>query len=341
MENITSIDKRVEYYRNNQKTQVLDENMRAQAITEKSTIYSTAQNRTLDSPLRMMISIYEKNGYETAYHGKERYVYYHNLPVTGILHRHEFIEIFYVIDGYFEQILLGEKHHFNAGEFVITDQNCEHSDYLVPTEASVLFLQIKSEYLDEILHRFDEQDELKKFLFHALSRQKKEQSFLKLKEMNESRKQTLILLEKLFCEYEEKAPGFEEISKGLIIRLLQHICVNYSPELKTDTKESKEKAILYELERFIRLHFKEVDAIMLESTFHYHRNYYNLLFKKYLGVTFKEYLTEVRMKKAHELFKTTNLPINEIIGMVGYKNTSHFYHKYEETYGHGPRKETK
>lgn len=338
MDKMTSLDERIEYYRNNRKIQVLDEDMKERAISEKEAVYSIAQNRTLDSDLRIMISIYEQNGYETAYYGKDEYVYYHNVPVTGILHKHEFIEIFYVIDGYFEQILLGEKHHFEAGEFVITDQNCEHSDYLVPTDASVLFLQIRAEYLDEILHRFDEQDELTKFLFHALSRQKKEQSFLKLREMNDSRAKTLSILEELFSELAGEELGYEEISKGLIIRLLQHICVNYRPILKTDTRESKEKAILYELERFIRLHYANVDARMLENTFHYHRNYYNLLFRKYLGMTFKEYLTEVRMKKANELFKTTKLPINEIIHAVGYQNTSHFYHIYEEKYKHAPRK---
>lgn len=339
MNGFYTIDKRIVYYRKEQRFQALNDVVIEEALREKVPVYPIAQNRTLDSAFRILISVYEKNGRETSFYGKEEYVFYHDVPFIGVLHKHEFIEIFYVIDGYFEQILLGEKHHFEAGEFVITDQNCEHSDYLVPTDASVIFLQIRADYLDEILHLFDERDELHEFLFHALSRQKKEQSFLQLQEMNESSEKTRFLLERLFQEIEEKELGYSEICKGLIIRLLQHICVNYRPILKTDTKEGKEKAILYELERFIRLHYSDVNALMLENMFHYHRNYYNLLLQKYRGMTFKEYLLEVRMKKADELLRTTRLPINKIIHMIGYKNTSHFYHMYEKKYGHAPRKE--
>lgn len=340
MNKFYTIDQRISYYRKGQKHQVPDHEIAEEDFHEKVQVYPIAQNRTLDSLFRIFISVYDKNGCETSFYGNEKYVIYHNVPFVGVLHKHEFIEIFFVIDGYFEQILLGEKHHFEAGEFVITDQNCEHSDYLVPEDASVIFLQIRADYLDEILHLFDERDELHKFLFHALSRQKKEQSFLKLQEMNDCREKSLFILEQLFHEIEDKELGYKEICKGLLIRLLQHICINYRPILKTDSQESKEKAILYELERFIRLHCSDVNALMLEKMFHYHRNYYNLLFRKYRGMTFKEYLLDVRMKRADELFRTTRLPINKIIHMVGYENTSHFYHKYQEKFGHAPRKQT-
>ena len=40
------------------------------------------------------------------------------------------MEILYVIEGSFTQILLGEEIRFEQGEFVITDQNCEHADYI-------------------------------------------------------------------------------------------------------------------------------------------------------------------------------------------------------------------
>lgn len=338
MNDFYTIDKRIEYYRNEQEIQELSDFMPDNEIVEKSQVYPIAQNRTLDSEMKMQISVYDCYGREKAYYVDGNFTFYHEIPFVGILHKHEFIEIFYVIDGYFEQILLGEKHRFEAGEFVITDQNCEHSDYLTSIDASVAFLQIRADYLDEILHTFDERDELHRFLFHALSRQKKEQSFLQLRPMNDCKKKSSIILEQLFHEITEKELGYKEIRKGLMIRLLQHICINYSPILKTDTHESKEKAILYELERFIRLTGSKVNASLLEEMFHYHRNYYNLLFQKYRGMSFKEYLMDIRMKRADELFRTTNLPINRIIHMVGYENTSHFYHLYEKKYGHLPRK---
>ena len=69
-------------------------------------------------------------------------------------------------------------------------------------------------------------------------------------------------------------------------------------KLHSSDRESREKALLYELERYIRLHFATVTSRELETTFHYHRNYYNLLLQKYLGVSFQEYLQDIRMKQA-------------------------------------------
>lgn len=340
MERFSTIDKRIEYYREEQESRALNAGDEAEILREKTQVYPVAQNRTLDSKLGIQISVYDKSGREVSYYDDGEYTFYHDVPFIGVLHKHEFIEIFYVIDGFFEQILLGEKHHFEAGEFVITDQNCEHSDYLVAEDAAVLFLKIRADYIDEILHQFDEEDELHRFLFHALSRQKKEQSFLQLKEMNSCRQRSMEILEQIFQEAQAKELGCNEIIKGLLIRLLQHICINYRPILKTDTQESKEKAILYELERYIILNCADADAKVLEKTFHYHRNYYNLLFRKYKGMTFKEYLLEVRMKRADELLRTTELPVNKIVQIVGYKNTSHFYHLYEKRFGHAPRRES-
>lgn len=337
MKNYISIDKRVNDYRKDSIT--IDFSKAEKSSTEfleKQYPY-IAQNRTLDNQFRMMLSIYRKDGVESAYYGEKRFCYQHELPFTGVLHKHEFIEIFYVIDGSFEQILLGEHHFFKKGEFVITDQNCEHSDYLIPVDASVMFLMISSDYLDELLHCYDEKDELQRFLFHALNRQKREQSFLKLKEMNDGREQSLRILEQLFEEMIGNELGTNEVRKGLLIRLLRHLCVNYRPILNSDTQEGKEKATLYEVERYIRIHLADVTSSTLEETFHYHRNYYNLLLQKYRGTTFKKYLLDIRLRKADELFRTTVYSIKDIIRSVGYENTSHFYHLYEKKYGHAPR----
>ena len=207
------------------------DNNEIETSSEKEQLHHIVQNRTLDEPFRIMISVYNTKGLEISYYGEQKYSFYHNIPFTGVLHKHEFIEIYYVIDGFFEQILMAEKYHFEAGEFVISDQNCEHSDYLVSIDASVIFIQIRADYLNELLHWYDEKDQLHKFLFHALSRQKKEQSFLRLHELNNAREKSLQILEQLFEEVTLQEIGYNEISKGLLIRLLQHLCVTYSHHL--------------------------------------------------------------------------------------------------------------
>ena len=97
-----------------------------------------------------------------------RRLVHREFPRLGWFHKHEYVEIFYVIEGSFTQVLFGEKIRFEQGEFVITDCNCEHADYIESQNAAVLFLQVQADYLEKLLRSYDGIDEMKQFLFHAL-----------------------------------------------------------------------------------------------------------------------------------------------------------------------------
>ena len=48
-------------------------------------------------------------------------------------------------------------------------------------------------------------------------------------------------------------------------------------------------------------------------------------------------LREKRLGRAAELLAGTALPVEDIIGAVGYDNTSYFYRKFREHYGVSPK----
>ena len=117
-------------------------------------------------------------------------------------------------------------------------------------------------------------------------RQKREQSFLELKQTEKTEGETPDIeriLEVLVSENLEKEPGYDKIEQGLMIRILQHLCRDYTLQLHSDSREGREKVFLYELECFIRTNAASVTAAKLEEKFHYHRNYYSLILKKYRG----------------------------------------------------------
>lgn len=158
---------------------------------------------------------------------------------------------------------------------MITDPNCEHADYIEGEDASVLFLRIRSDYMERLLKSYDGTDEMRQFLFHALLSRKQEQSFLELRpdDNNSHHPDMERLLEVLVCENFAKDPGYEKIEEGLMIRILQHLCSNYSLQLHSDSRENREKEFLFELECYIRKNAASVTVAGLEEKFHYHRNY--------------------------------------------------------------------
>ena len=309
--------------------------------------------RQVQSAFSTLLCFYDTAGNEYTFSRAGMRHVRRTLPWQRHYHTHDYIEILLCLKRSFRQILLGEPRIFAAGEVVITDKNLEHADMLEgKADTAVLFLSLQADYLDQLLSSYGSRDDLQRFFFHALQKQRKEQSYIHLRPNRDpspaaapapgsaldaaSGLQLSRLLETLVEEDYFPGPGSEDIIRGSLIRLLSLLCRQYSTRLHSSDQESKERALLYELERYLRLHFATVTAAELEEVFHYHRNFYNLLLQKYRETTFRDYLLDIRMRHAAELLKNTRLPVREVALAAGYHNSSHFYHLFERHFGVSP-----
>lgn len=63
------------------------------------------------------------------------------------------------------------------------------------------------------------------------------------------------------------------------------------------------------------------------------KNYISKMFRVKLGMSYIEYLTLVRLDKASDLLRTTDININTVAEMVGYANTASFRRAFKVKYG--------
>ena len=70
--------------------------------------------------------------------------------------------------------------------------------------------------------------------------------------------------------------------------------------------------------------------------FGYNSAYLGRIFKENTGETFGAYVEKVRMQKACELLKETDLKVYEIAERVGYKNVDYFHIKFRKNVGMSP-----
>ena len=47
------------------------------------------------------------------------------------MHSHEYLELFYIIDGEYRQKILGSEFTFHKGELCLIDKNCQHQEILI------------------------------------------------------------------------------------------------------------------------------------------------------------------------------------------------------------------
>lgn len=89
--------------------------------------------------------------------------------------------------------------------------------------------------------------------------------------------------------------------------------------------------------KYINEHYAEpLRRKQLADIVHMSPSYFGDQFKKSLGVSVVDYITDVRIRKAYSLLKHTNDPIHNIVSSVGFNSPSLFYRKFFEYYGIRP-----
>lgn len=68
----------------------------------------------------------------------------------------------------------------------------------------------------------------------------------------------------------------------------------------------------------------DLHLTMLAERYHFNTSYFSELFRMHVGLTFSDYLTDIRMSKAAQLLLESELPLSDIAELTGYANPSYF-----------------
>ncbi len=113
-------------------------------------------------------------------------------------------------------------------------------------------------------------------------------------------------------------------------------CLENENVIQLDTFRRK---LLVNAEEYMRTHFSE--ELNIENVADYlsiDRRYLYKLFKKYSGISPKQYLNNIRISRATELLLNSELSITEIAQIVGYKDSLQFSTFFKKQTGMSPKK---
>jgi YesN/AraC family two-component response regulator len=88
---------------------------------------------------------------------------------------------------------------------------------------------------------------------------------------------------------------------------------------------------------YIASHYmKDLDLNVVANQMNMGYCYASTLFKRYIGMSFTQFLNNYRMDKALELLENTNCFVYEVAGKVGFASNKYFFRKFKELYGMTP-----
>ena len=257
------------------------------------------------------------------------------------LHTHDYIELAYVVEGEFAQHIMGKDVKFKKGEICLIDKNCVHQDYLYANNSIVLFIGLANDVFDEAMVENIEERGILDFLRKALMKRKDVNQFLHFKpklikdEPDAKLEEMLIWLLK---ELGQKDGASRYICKGLLIRILHHISTNYEFYLSKEQRKRMNWLAFEEINRYINENYAHVTIKDLVERFHFNEDYYNRLLKEKTGMTYSEYVQNIRLTQSEKLLRTTSLTIDEISEKIGYNNKGYFYKIFVDRYKMTPAK---
>ncbi|MEC0227033.1 response regulator [Paenibacillus alba] len=137
-----------------------------------------------------------------------------------------------------------------------------------------------------------------------------------------------------YSELKERFENFESLCSFL------HDIFNYLKQLNSQSMhESDKNAYFTQMVKYIDNHYQdELYLKDLSVKFLINQVYCCQLFKKVLGKTFSGYVTDLRIKKACELLKNTELSIEEVATKVGYFDYYYFNKVFKKQCGITPTK---
>lgn len=256
-------------------------------------------------------------------------------------HTHDYIELAYIVEGEFRQRILGKDILFKKGELCLIDKNCPHQDYLLSRKSIVIFIGLANEIFDRVMVDTIEEEKVINFLHTALMKQKDIQQFLHFKPNNPEDNKIEELLLHLLLELECNDKASEHICKGLLIRILHYISSVYDFKLSNEQRKKMNWLVFEEITKYIEEECAQIKIKDLVNKFHFNQDYYNRILKEKVGMTYSEYVQDIRLKNALMLLKTTNLTVDAVAEAVGYRNKGYFYKIFLEKYGKTPAKSRK
>lgn len=134
-----------------------------------------------------------------------------------------------------------------------------------------------------------------------------------------------------FCVHSNRCGSMTQLFQYLSMMIGESLDVIIENKKQTDTKPIRIA------KKYIQQNY--MNSISLEEVANiagFNSSYFSSLFKKESGSNFLEYLSEVRMTKAKELLRESNLSIAVICQEVGYNDLKHFTKSFKKNTGIKP-----
>ncbi len=238
------------------------------------------------------------------------------------MHWHDYVEIGVCTKGGGYFIYMNKEYNVSEGDIFISNNNESHVAITDEgEEAEYVFLIFLPEFIAHPHGREFDLNYLSVFNYEALS-------FVnKIDHTDAFAERIKASMIELLSIYSGNMP-FRKMKIDIIVRqILLELSLYYSSSSKeTHSAENPVHPKIAAAIEYINNHYNEpISADIVATNVDLNPSYFRHLFKASTHLTFKTYVTHLRLSKVRSLLLSTDTAVTEIISSAGFSNASQFY----------------
>ena len=243
-------------------------------------------------------------------------------------HYHDYIEILYGLDDGATVWINGDAYPFDTGDLFLINSGEPHT-----VTSTVRAMHICIKFSPGILYS-DEQALLEyKYVVPFLSKGGHQKRFCKgeLEGLDLD-----ALMHGIIREWEAKSVAYEMVIRSGILTVFAGILRYWYESRDVDSAMQIGDTVKTAID-YVDKHYADVTEHEVAEACSVSYNHFSRVFKKTMGKSFSDYLTQIRVREAERLLLTTDKNVTEIALEVGFSSSSHFISRFGALRGITPR----
>jgi len=251
------------------------------------------------------------------------------------IHRHNYIEMLYVVQGQIITII-NEKDRItmSEGDLLFLNQHASHEILPAKQQDIAVNFIILPEFFRYPISMMDRENILVDFIMASLSETDTVADYIYIQAKDILPVENLI--ENMIWTLVDKTASSHtilQLSMGLIFLNLSR----YAKLINQNSPDSSDLNLLFSILNYIENHYQNGTMQDIVDFSGYPAYYISRLLKKSTGLNFKELLQKRKLQQAVYLLEHSILTVELIMERIGYENSSYFYRKFRAQYGCSPK----
>lgn len=257
------------------------------------------------------------------------------------LHKHDYLEMFYLISGELDFIIEGTHKRYRAGDCCFINQNVRHVE-VYQKDYCAFYLSFRPDFIESFCSGHQtEGSELLRFIKRNTS-QNSQIDYLDFVPTNYGLSTKNIgdmnlYFEHILEELLQKQPGYLDIISGYLKRLFALLqSPKYYTCMNTRFYQKADFGLFEKTLDYVHSHKYKLTRAQIAEALHYNGNYISDVFLSHTGVTLADYIRDICLQEAAALLLNTELSAADIIRRLGFENRTTFYQQFKKKYGLTP-----